>query len=1448
MPSATGYSAGRVFLQVVPSYKNFMTALRKDARGPLGKAIADTFEKQLGDAGYSAGEKAGLRSGDAIRQGIKRKLEGDAFSRDITKSIDKALEALGDTSESTSRRLKTIRDEFDSGAKSANEARSELDRLGESLHRVGQNDGNVQVATNARRAAEAILGTTEVSRRYAEEERRTSREVVEGHRATERSARDSEKSERKRAKAFSEGAEGNNRAARSLNGIRNALLGVKSDSNDGANAFRFFNGALLAAVTLGPALIPVLAGVAGGLALLLPMLLGIGAGLGVAALGFSGLTGAVKALSDQQKATSKDSAAYQHSVEMAARGVADAQRAVADAHRNAAEGIVNALESQRNAENKLRDAQRDAARAQKDLTDARKEARQELEDLDNKVSQNALDERQAVIDLFNAYNANGAVQADGGSTNLEREQADIALKQAQLNLKQIREEKQRLADEKAKSDKQGVDGSDTVTSAEDRLTDALERQTEARHDLKKAAKDVDKARADGARAVADAQRNLNRAQEDYNFALQGGAETTDKVRQAMDKLSPAGQRFAKFIFGLKDGFERLRRGAQERFLPGVQDGLQRILKVYGPGFTRFVNAMSTDLGNLSRKFGKAFTSKPMQAFFDAFAPAARQFTRDFGDTILSIMTGVANILTIATPYARDFSTFIADSAASFAKWTDSEKGRQQIGDFFAYIERIAPDVKDFLKSFLGFAVALVKALAPVGESVMSFLTHALERLTKIDPATLTLIAGGIAAIIVALQSSSGIVAFITLLGIIAGSPVLVAVAAIGALAAAFYFLSRSGGETQKKFESVMETLRPTIAILKEIGGLIKDKLVDIFVNSLLPALQDIWKTIKEDLLPAFVRFKPILIPLVKFLLWIGGELLKGIIDGIKNVVVGVLKILSGLMDFLTGVFTGNWSLAWSGLKNIVSGFVQAVWGIIELFLGKIFKGAGAGLRGLRGLFADFFENKIPGAVRRGLKGFAYIVTHPLDIIKSAFTLWKKSIFDTINDLLKKLPGMLGKIGGFFGKKLGNAVIDVTDFVVNKALIGGVNRIGKFLHIGGDDGLISPIKLPDKFARGGVAGIIPGNTPGRDNHTIAVGGGEAIMRPEWTRAIGSDRIRAMNDAAIRGGKGAVQKMMGFAKGGIFWPTKNKHWTTYEGHDGIDFNGPGNGLGDPYFATHSGKVAYTGAGRGYGNKVELKTDKGPTVIFGHASKILVKAGQRVEGGQQLGNIGYSGHVRPAGPAGSHLHFGLLGEAKDRGAAAVKYLLGGVLPSGGGIGGVASKLAGLSKTALSVLKDPAEFFKKRVKNGLAKMTDGATGGVLSIAKKIPTSLIGDLVDWAKKKSIGALGVAKDFFVGASKVPGKVLSKLNPFGGRGGPGLYDNGGMLPPGLSMVMNKTSRPEPVLTTEQWASMTRQGGRGDTNYNLKAEGADPRKVVGEFVDQMNRRQRIEKRSGTLRRGR
>ncbi|QRM55616.1 M23 family metallopeptidase [Sinorhizobium sp. BG8] len=83
-----------------------------------------------------------------------------------------------------------------------------------------------------------------------------------------------------------------------------------------------------------------------------------------------------------------------------------------------------------------------------------------------------------------------------------------------------------------------------------------------------------------------------------------------------------------------------------------------------------------------------------------------------------------------------------------------------------------------------------------------------------------------------------------------------------------------------------------------------------------------------------------------------------------------------------------------------------------------------------------------------------------------------------------------------------------------------------------------------------------------------------------------------------------------------------------HAGIDFRAR---VGTEIHATGAGTVLTAGATGGYGNMVEISHGNGVTTRYAHLSRVLVKAGDKVEAGDPVGLSGTTG--RSTGP---HLHY--------------------------------------------------------------------------------------------------------------------------------------------------------------------------------------------------------------------
>jgi murein DD-endopeptidase MepM/ murein hydrolase activator NlpD len=106
-----------------------------------------------------------------------------------------------------------------------------------------------------------------------------------------------------------------------------------------------------------------------------------------------------------------------------------------------------------------------------------------------------------------------------------------------------------------------------------------------------------------------------------------------------------------------------------------------------------------------------------------------------------------------------------------------------------------------------------------------------------------------------------------------------------------------------------------------------------------------------------------------------------------------------------------------------------------------------------------------------------------------------------------------------------------------------------------------------------------------------------------------------------------------------------YKSYSGHEGIDV-----GL----LASDTGRVrvvaAATGvitraieSASGFGNHIVIDHGNGILTLYGHLSRfsspvITDTIGITVIAGQEIGRVGYSGHVIPKGPGGTHLHFGV------------------------------------------------------------------------------------------------------------------------------------------------------------------------------------------------------------------
>lgn len=383
----------------------------------------------------------------------------------------------------------------------------------------------------------------------------------------------------------------------------------------------------------------------------------------------------------------------------------------------------------------------------------------------------------------------------------------------------------------------------------------------------------------------------------------------------------------------------------------------------------------------------------------------------------------------------------------------------------------------------------------------------------------------------------------------------------------------------------------------------------------------------------------------------------------------------------------------------------------------------------------------------------------------------KPVFDSIGNVIKGVwDNVIKPVFDFLSKAITEEIPKAFDTGVAavKKIWEGIQDIAKapvrfVIDTVINDGLIGAFNnvagmLPgiDKLPRVALpAGFADGGYTGDGGKYQPAGivhAGEYVFTKEQTRKAGVGTLAAM-----------AKSLNGYAKGGLVHPLRASTVSQpfHGGHNGIDFAAP---TGTPVAAAGGGRVSMAGwSTGGGGNEIHIDHPNGLQTWYAHLSSFATRAGEIVRAGQMIGKVGSTGNR-----TGPHLHYMVLNGGWPNYTNPAAYL------DGGGEAG-----AGW--------------------NPISGIIDGLLGKF--------------------KEAFPAAGIVADLAIGVGK---KLLTGAADFitggGGKdniGSASLYDQGGVLPPGLSQVVNKTRKPEAILNPQQWEDMhslaTRGGAGGFNNY-------------------------------------
>lgn len=831
-------------------------------------------------------------------------------------------------------------------------------------------------------------------------------------------------------------------------------------------------------------------------------------------------------------------------------------------------------------------------------------------------------------------------------------------------------------------------------------------------------------------------------------ALKMGETTRGAFSNMMAALSRVGVQLTQWFFPLiKTVFNSI---------TGVLDTATDILKPYSEAFAAAfqakagpaIIAFGASVADVMGKVGAAFT---LFKTGDFTAEIGKALNVEEDSPLVSVLMTIRDLIT--GPMAAAFSVV---GAAIKSLW-------DILGPTFA---ALGPQILELVSTISPLHIifqALQPVLPQIGAAIMAVAQAMSGVLAAILPVIVSLIgtlvqalSGALATVLPVIAGLLTMVAKVIADTLVALLPVVIPL--IQLVAQAFTqlmpIISTLVTFIGTTLSSVLQALMPTIIVLAQTVS----QILTIALATLLPVIQMVVTVAIAlinallPLVPALLNVVNSLLPLIPVLL----QLVTALFPVLNQLILALLPILTGLVTLLVTLLVPIINAFATAIQWLVGKITTAVTWFVNLAnqgasLLASMRNVWTGIKNAASAAWDWIGNHVFAPFKRGIDALGTAFQSVKSIIGMAWNGIQNAALAPVNFIIQTvytngIKALFDKVAGALGLSL---------------RLPNVNPIG-----GGARGALS-----GAFASGGV---LPGYTPGRDVHRfysptggqLDLSGGEAIMRPEFTRAMGGARGIAQLNAYYSGKSGAAGGGgAAFKDGGIWGWVKDKVGGAWD------------------FATNAAGAA-------------ISFMKDPVA---GALKIITKPVEALLNGIGAGDVGQilAGAPKAILKGIVEKATSIFGEPRDDSEG---------VATGGGSAGMGYK------AMIATLKN--------VLPGVG-ITSTYRPGARTTFGNLSMHGMGRAVDMAP--SMNAFNTLNRLFPNSAELLYSPAGGRQIQRGRGGSfrgdtsgatkamhynhvhwamkngGVFDNGGMLPPG-GVAVNLSKRPEPVFSGDQWDTM------------------------------------------------